>query len=460
MISEVAGSTDVDDSSFIVQPISRAEADAARAELLAHDGREHDAQILLERVLHNDPANPAALELMGLIAYRQQKYDDARKWCEQAIKLDPGNLLAHFFLAAAMVQKGTADKASLAAAEQNFRTTIEINPLFAPAYSGLAMLDMLHGTKLPEAYDLIKKAVQLSPGSPEFREDEAQVLSALGKNKEAESVLELAVKMCHSPEQLALVENLLETVRKYAAERNQLRAQNAKTPFRYEQPGGTVRGKPVAGQTPPRAIYSPEVEYTQAAKAAKFEGSCVVSLIIGVDGRPSDVTLNRKIGMGMDERVIRTVSQWKFEPARRNGRAVATRTQLTLNFKLFGNDLGRFSQISRRAQAGDAQAEFELAQAFFEGRDVPKDEKQGMALLERAARSGHVPAMLQMGERIYGDGTDAESYVPAYVWYVQALESGAEQAQARISEVEARMTPDQISQAHKQLPVPASSKHP
>jgi TPR repeat protein len=127
---------------------------------------------------------------------------------------------------------------------------------------------------------------------------------------------------------------------------------------------------------------------------------------------------------------------------------------------LFGNEVSRFSQLSARAQAGDAQAEFELAQAFFEGRDVPMDEKQGMALLERAARSGHAPAMLQMGERIYGDGTDAASYVSAYVWYVQALASGAEQAQARISELEARMTPDQISEARKQLPVPAGSKHP
>ena len=459
-IGEVAGSTDVDDSSFMVQPISQAEADVARAELLAHDGREHDARFLLERVLHNDPTNPAALELMGFIAYRQQKYDDARKWCEQAIKLDPSNPLAHFFLAAALVQKGTPDKASLAAAEQSFRTAIGINPSFAPAYSGLAMLYVLHGTKLPEAYDLIEKAVQLSPGSPEFRGEEAQVLSAMDKNKEAEGVLQLAMKMCHTPEQLAVVENLLETVRKYVAERHQLRRQNAATPFKYVQPGGTVRGKPLAGQTPPRAIYSPQVEYTEEAKAAKFEGSCVVSLIIGADGKPSNVTLDKKIGMGMDERVVATVNQWKFEPERRNGRAVASRTQLTLNFKLFGNDVSKFSRLSERAQAGDAQAEFELAQAFFEGREVPKDEKQAMALLERAARGGHAAAMLQMGERIYGDGTDAERYVPAYVWYVRAAESGAEPAQARVSELEARMTPDQISEARKQLAVPASSKHP
>jgi TPR repeat protein len=185
----------------------------------------------------------------------------------------------------------------------------------------------------------------------------------------------------------------------------------------------------------------------------------VVSLIIGVDGKPSNVTLNKKIGMGMDERVMATVSRWKFEPERRNGRAVASPIQLTLTFKLFGNEVSKFSQLSARAQAGDPQAEFELAQAFFAGREVPKDEKQGMALLERAARSGHAPAMLQMGERIYGDGTDAESYVPAYVWYVQALAKGAEQAQARISELEARMTPDQISEARKQLAV-ASAKHP
>jgi len=58
-------------------------------------------------------------------------------------------------------------------------------------------------------------------------------------------------------------------------------------------------------------------------------------------------------------------------------------------------------------------AELELAKACFEGREVCENEKQGMALLERAARSGPAEAQFQMAERTYGDRDSADTYVEA-----------------------------------------------
>jgi TPR repeat protein len=87
----------------------------------------------------------------------------------------------------------------------------------------------------------------------------------------------------------------------------------------------------------------------------------------------------------------------------------------------------------------------------IEGRDIAKDENQGMALLERAARSGFPQAEFQMGERTYGDGNNAAKYVDAYLWFALAQRSGAEKADARVSELETRMTPDQLSEAQKRL---------
>jgi hypothetical protein len=74
-----------------------------------------------------------------------------------------------------------------------------------------------------------------------------------------------------------------------------------------------------------------------------------------------------------------------------------------------------------------------------------------MVLLERAARSGLTQAEYQMGERTYGDGNNAEKYIEAYLWYALAQRSGTEQAEAKVSELEARMTPDQLSEAQKRL---------
>jgi TPR repeat protein len=130
---------------------------------------------------------------------------------------------------------------------------------------------------------------------------------------------------------------------------------------------------------------------------------------------------------------------------------VITHLTLQLGFKLFGVGSQKFFDLSEKAKAGDSAAEFELANAFFEGREIGKDESQGMVLLERAARGGLTQAEFQMGERIYGDGNNAEKYVEAYLWYAMAQRGGAEQADAKVSELEARMTPDQLAEAQKRL---------
>jgi hypothetical protein len=64
-----------------------------------------------------------------------------------------------------------------------------------------------------------------------------------------------------------------------------------------------------------------------------------------------------------------------------------------------------------------------------------------------------------MGERIYGDGNNSDNYAGAYVWYALAQRNGAEQADAKVTELESRMTPDQLSEARKNLESwPSSAK--
>jgi TonB family protein len=291
----------------------------------------------------------------------------------------------------------------------------------------------------------MQRAIELDPGDPEVRIDQAQLLMQMNRSKEAFDVLDLALKMSHTPEQTAAVENVIQSLKKFEAERAKTRDQNRALPTAMN---ATARA---SAEKPPRAIYSPEVEYTEEARLAKVEGACVVSLIVGVDGKPSNIVVIKKLGKGLDEKAVETVSKWKFEPGTRNGRPVLSRVNLTLSFKLFGKTTDKFFELSEKAKGGDAAAEFELANAFFAGKEIPKDEAQGRALLERAARSGHPQAQFQMGERTYGDGNNPENYVSAYVWYSQAQRNGAEGADAKVTELEGRMTPDQLAEARKQF---------
>lgn len=451
-VNDIVGGISVDDSSFVVRRLSDTQAGIARAEFLAHDDRMNDARMILDGVLNDEPTNAAAHEIMGYVAFRQGYFDEARKRCEEAIKLDPNSFMARFFYAEALIKKGVSDKASQAAVEENLRAAIRINPSFPQASDGLAIFYAEQGTNLGEARELIEKAVQLVPGVPEIRVDEAQVLMTMHKEKEAQGILELALKMSHTPEQIAAIENVQQSLHALQAERTKQGNQNKLGMVRLSGPNDTKASvQSASSETPPRAIYSPQVEYTEEARRAKLEGICTVSFIVGLDGKVSNVVVTKKLGMGLDERAIETVSKWKFEPGRRNGRPVISHLTLDLTFKIFGGDAQKYFDLSERAKSGDANAEFELANAFFTGRDIPKDEAQGIALLERAARSGHPQAQFQMGERTYGDGSSSMTYVEAYVWYALAKRNGAEQADGKVSELESRMTPDQLTDAQKRL---------
>jgi TonB family protein len=452
-ITEMSGSTSVDDSSFVVQGLSQPQANTMRGDFLAHEGRLNDARSLLQSVLHDDPANVPAFEAMGYTAFIQHNYDESRKWCQQAIKLDAQSFAAHYCFAAASIRKGMPDKASLDGVEESLRTSIKLNPTFALAYDALAMFYAGGGKRLTEANELIQTAIQLEPGDPEVRVDEAQILAMMNRSKDAMDTLDLALKLAHTPEQTAAVENVLQSMKKFEAERSKLKNQNLAMRRVESNPNSssTTAQKNSAVEKPPRAIYSPGVEYTEEARRAKLEGTCTVSLIVGVDGKPSNIIVTKKLGMGLDEKAVETVSKWKFEPGTRYGRPVPSRVNLSLGFQLYGKTTDKYFELSESAKAGDPAAEFELANAFFAGKDIPKDESQGMALLERAARSGLPQAQFQMGERTYGDGNNSENYVAAYMWYALAQRSGFEKSESRVTELEGRMTPNQLAEAHKRV---------
>lgn len=444
-----AGSTDVDSSSFAAGPITQTQVDALRADVLAYDQRDADARTLAESVLHDDPENVSARETLGFLAFRRRNFDEARNWYEQALKLDPQDLLANYYFAGAVIKKGLPDPALQTRVENSLRTAIKLSPSFPLAYYGLGLLYTMQGKNYDEARKWLQKSLEMDPGNVEILIDYAGLLNRMNKDKEAVDTLERALKLAHTPEQTAAVENLLQTERRLQAERARLQRQGL-TSLPAEQRNGKVAAAPSQpGEIQARGIYTPQPDYTEEAREARREGVCVLSLIVGVDGRTSNIIVTKKLGLGLDEKAVETVRQWKFEPGRRNGRAVPTHLTLNMQFKLMGND--RILDLTEKAKTGDAAAEFELANAFFAGKDIPRDEIQGAAMLERSARDGLPEAQFQMGERAYGNGSNPETYVSAYVWYTLAQKNGFEPSQGKAEIVAAQMTAEQLSDARKQI---------
>lgn len=89
------------------------------------------------------------------------------------------------------------------------------------------------------------------------------------------------------------------------------------------------------GVSAPKAIYAPDPEYSEEARKAKYQGQCVLSLIVGPDGKPRDVKVARSLGLGLDEKAIEAVNQWKFEPAQKDGKPVSVQISVEVSFRLY-----------------------------------------------------------------------------------------------------------------------------
>jgi TonB family protein len=101
--------------------------------------------------------------------------------------------------------------------------------------------------------------------------------------------------------------------------------------------GGTGGGayRVGGGVSAPKAVYSPDPEYSEEARKAKYQGTVLLWVIVGPDGRTHDIKVSRPLGMGLDEKAMEAVRNWKFEPAQLNGQPVAVQVNIEVNFHLY-----------------------------------------------------------------------------------------------------------------------------
>jgi TonB family protein len=89
--------------------------------------------------------------------------------------------------------------------------------------------------------------------------------------------------------------------------------------------GGSVR--------PPTVLYSVDPELSEEARKAKFAGNVQVYLWVDEQGNPSHIKVVRGAGMGLDEKAVAAVRQYKFKPAMQNGKPVTVDLYIDVNFQ-------------------------------------------------------------------------------------------------------------------------------
>jgi protein TonB len=102
--------------------------------------------------------------------------------------------------------------------------------------------------------------------------------------------------------------------------------------------GGNTGGGPKhigGGISSPIPIYTVEPEFSEEARKAKVAGNVLVNLWVGTDGLPSHVHVIRGVGMGLDEKAVEAVKQYRFKPAMENGKPVLVELNIEVNFQIF-----------------------------------------------------------------------------------------------------------------------------
>jgi len=89
------------------------------------------------------------------------------------------------------------------------------------------------------------------------------------------------------------------------------------------------------GVSEPKVIYQVDPEFSEEARRAKFSGDVYVSVIVDELGRPTHVHVVRGIGMGLDEKAVEAVKQYKFQPAMLGGKPVKVAVDVNVIFNIY-----------------------------------------------------------------------------------------------------------------------------
>ncbi len=84
--------------------------------------------------------------------------------------------------------------------------------------------------------------------------------------------------------------------------------------------------------TPPRMTKQVNPQYSPRSRGIRIKGSVMVETVVSSHGTPRNTRVLRGLDKDIDEAVVAAVKQWLFAPGRKDGKAVAVRVQIEIEF--------------------------------------------------------------------------------------------------------------------------------
>jgi TonB family protein len=84
----------------------------------------------------------------------------------------------------------------------------------------------------------------------------------------------------------------------------------------------------------PSLLSKVEPEYSEDARAAKFQGTVLLQIVVDADGLATDIKVAKSLGFGLDEKAVEAVQRWKFKPGTIGDTPVPVMATIEINFRL------------------------------------------------------------------------------------------------------------------------------
>ncbi len=99
--------------------------------------------------------------------------------------------------------------------------------------------------------------------------------------------------------------------------------------------GGGVFRPGKGGVGFPECAYCPDPRFSDEARKAKYQGTVLLRIIVQPDGRATNISIVKGLGMGLDENAMEAVKGWRFKPAvGPGGKAVPVEVLIEVTFRL------------------------------------------------------------------------------------------------------------------------------
>jgi TonB family protein len=271
---------------------------------------DHFRQAIAER-----PSMVSAHYYLGLSLYKQEVYGEALDAYQALVKLDPNNILAHYQIAKIHLMNNDY---SPAVEEYRWLKSLSETKSDAPAE--------VRGKLLPDKF-----GEPISDWQKQCAGELAQYLLDLIPRETAEQ-FQLPVSQIASAMPTGAPSCLKPASRPSAS------GSPNQTPPKPSFPSERIADRSIEPMTfnlRPVITYREKAKYTEVARINTVQGSVVLSVVFGVEGKITDIRVVRCLPDGLTQKAIAAAQAIRFNPAVKNGAPVSVRGTLDFSFNLY-----------------------------------------------------------------------------------------------------------------------------